>query len=389
MTLRLARTVLAAVLPFLALPPAVAQEPVKVGLILPMTGPFASTGRQVEAGARLYWNQHCQTVAGRPVELIVRDDAAEAASSRRLAQELVVRERVHVLAGFGLTPLAFSAAPVATQSKTPMVVMAAATSSITEKSPYIVRSSFTLPQVAAPMGEWAAANGLKRVVTLVTDYAPGLDAEAWFKKTFEAGGGAVVESLRAPLQNPDFSAFLQRVRDAKPDALFVFVPSGVGSSLMKQFETRGLKEAGIKLIATGDVTDDDILNDMGPAARDTITTHHYSAAHESPENKAYVEAFGAANGGARPNFMSIGGYDGMRLICAALEQTKGNTDGDALLAAMKGMQWESPRGPVAIDPDTRDIVQSVYVRRVEERDGQLYNVEFDRFDKVADPGKAN
>ncbi len=265
--------------------------------------------------------------------------------------------------------------------------MAAATSTITEASPFIVRSSFTLPQATVPMAEWASKNGIKKVVTLVSDYGPGIDAEKAFRERFTAEGGEVVAGLRVPLQNPDFAPFLQKAADAKPDALFVFVPSGVGSALMKQFVERGLDKSGIKLIATGDVTDDDILNGMGDAVLGTITTHHYSAAHNSPENKAFVEAFRAANNGLRPNFMAVGGYDGMRLIYDALKKTNGG-EGQALVDAMKGLSFESPRGPVSIDPQTREMTQNIYVRKVEKVGDQIYNVEFATIANVKDPAKA-
>jgi branched-chain amino acid transport system substrate-binding protein len=360
----------------------------KVGLILPMTGPFASTGKQVEAAARLYMAQNGDTVAGKKVELIVKDDTGTPDVTKRIAQELVVNDKVNVLAGFGLTPLALATAPIATQSKTPLVVMAAATSSITQASPYIVRSSFTLPQVSVGIADWAPRNGIKKVVTLVTDYGPGIDAEKFFRERLQFNGGQVVESLRVPLRNPDFAPFLQKVRDAKPDALFTFVPSGAGAALMKQFAERGLDKAGIKLIGTGDVTDDDILNSMGDVAVGVVTSHHYSAAHDSPANKKFVDAFMKANNNLRPNFMAVGGYDGMRVIYEALKKTKGAGGGDALLAAMKGQIFESPRGPMFIDAQTRDVVQNVYIRKVEKKDGQLYNVEFDVIKDVKDPGKA-
>jgi branched-chain amino acid transport system substrate-binding protein len=368
--------------------PALAQEAVKVGFILPMTGQQASTGRQVEAGARLYVAEHGDTVAGKKIELIFKDDGGVPDVTKRIAQELVVRDKVNVLAGFGLTPLAFAAAPVATQAKVPMVVTAAATSAITEKSPYIARTSFTLPQVSVGMADWAVANGIKKVVIIVSDYGPGNDAATFFTKKFTAGGGTVADTLKVPLQNPDFSPFLQRAKDAAPEAVFVFVPSGQGAVFMKQYAERGLAEAGIKLIATGDVLDDDLLDKMGDVALGVVNTHHYSAAHDSPENKAFVAAFKAANGGMRPNFMGVAGYDGMALIYKALEKTGGDTSGDALIAAMKGMAWTSPRGPVEIDPETRDIVQNVYVRKVERADGELYNVEFDTIEMVKDPAKA-
>jgi branched-chain amino acid transport system substrate-binding protein len=369
-------------------PVALAQETVKVGLILPMTGPFASTGRQVYGAVKLYMQQNGTTVAGKKIEVILKDDGGVADNTRRIAQELVVNDKVAFLAGFGLTPLALVTAPIATESKVPMIVMVAATSIITEKSPYIVRSSFTIPQITTGVADWAPKNGIKRVVTLVSDYGPGIDAETTFKQRFTAGGGEVLESLRAPMRNPDFSAFLQRAKDAKPDAVFSFVPSGEGAVLMKQFVDRGLLEAGIKLIGTGDVTDDDLLNGMGDAALGVVTSYHYSAAHDSAANKAYVAGYKKLNDGVRPNMHSLGGYDGMHLIYAALAATKGSTDGTALVEAMKGLKWESPRGPVMLDPQTRDMVQNIYLRKVERKDGELYNIEFQTSPAVKDPVKA-
>ncbi len=374
---------LAPLLPGLAL---AQSDTVKVGLILPLTGPFASTGRQVEAAARLYMAQHGSTVAGKKIELIVRDDTGTPDISRRIAQEMV-NDKVAILGGFGLTPIAMAVAPIATQAKVPEVVMAAGSSVITTASPYVVRTSFTVAQSAAPMAEWASKNGIRKVVTIVSDYAPGIDAEKAFSEPFAKAGGKV-DNVRVPLRNPDFAPFLQRAADEKPDALFVFVPSGAGAQLMKQYAERGLDKSGIKLIGPGDMTDDDILNDMGDVALGTITTQFYSAAHPSPENKAYVEAFKKANKGMRPNFMSVGGYDGMHLIYEALKKTNGSTDGDALVAAMKGMSWVSPRGPISIDPATRDIVQNIYVRKVEKVGGELYNVEFATIPNVRDPVKA-
>jgi branched-chain amino acid transport system substrate-binding protein len=360
----------------------------KIGLVLPMTGQQASTGRQIEAAARLYMAQNGTTVAGRKIELVLKDDTSVPDVTKRLSQELIVNDKVNVLAGFGITPSAFATAPMATQSKTPMVVMAAATSSITEASPYIVRTSFTLAQASVAMGDWAPKNGIKKVVTLVSDYGPGIDAEKYFKDRLVFNGGQVIESLRVPLRGPDFAPFLQKVRDLKPDALFVFVPSGAGAAVMKQFLERGMDKAGIKLIGTGDITDDDQLNDMGDGAMGVVTSHHYSTAHPSAVNKKFVEAFEKANPGMRPNFMAVGGYDGMRVIYEALKATKGKGDGTALLAAMKGQIFESPRGPMFIDAQTRDVVQNIYLRKVEKMNGQLYNVEFDVIKDVKDPGKA-
>jgi branched-chain amino acid transport system substrate-binding protein len=367
--------------------PARAADPVRIGLILPLTGPFASTGRQVEAAVRLYMQQHGEMIAGQKLELLVKDDTGLAPeTTKRLAQELVTRDRVSFLAGFGLTPLALAAAPVATEAKVPMVVMAAATSIIPQRSPFIVRSGFTLPQVTAPIAEWAAKNGIRKAVTLVTDYAPGQDAEKTFVKRFGDGGGTVAESLRTPLRNPDYGPFLQRVKDARPDALFVFVPSGEGTAVLKQFADRGLKEAGIRLICTGDVLDDDLLEAIGAPAVGVVSSHHYSAAHDSPENKAYVDNFTKANPGMRPNFHSVGGYDGAHLIHESLKRVGSGADGEKLVAAMKGLAWTSPRGPMSIDPATRDVVQNVYIRRCEMVRGKPFNVEFDRIENVRDPG---
>lgn len=359
----------------------------KIGLILPMTGPFASTGKQLEAAARLYMAQNGDTLAGKKVQLIVKDDTGAPDVTKRIAQELVINDKVQVLAGFGLTPLALATAPVATQSKTPLVVMAAATSIITEASPYIVRTSFTVPQVVTVLADWATKNNIKKVVSLVTDYAPGVDSEKYFSQRFQANGGVVVEALRVPLRSPDFAPFLQKVRDAKPDALFTFVPSGAGSALMKQFAERGLDKAGIRMIAEGSVTDDDILNGMGDVALGVVTAHHYSAAHNSPLNKKFVEAFGKANNGMRPNFMAVGAYDGMRVIYEGAKKTQG-AGGEALLNAMKGQVFESPRGPIYIDAQTRDVVHNVYVRKVERINGQMWNTEIQTVTDMKDPGKA-
>lgn len=365
---------------------AFAQDSVKVGLILPMTGPSASTGRQIDAAVKLWLAQSGGKAGGKKVEVILKDDAGVADTTRRLAQELVVNDKVVALAGFGLTPLALATAPIATQSKTPMVVMAAGTSSITEASPFVVRTSFTLPQAAVSIAEWAPKNKIKKVVTLVTDFGPGNDAEKFFVDRFTLNGGTVAEKLRTPLRSPDFAPALQKVRDLQPDALFVFLPSGQGAQFMKQFAERGLDKAGIRLIATGDVTDDDQLNDMGDVALGVVNSHHYSAAHPSAMNKKFVADFQAA-AKFRPNFMAVGGYDGMRLIFKGLDVTKG-AGGEALLAAMKGQIFESPRGPIYIDAQTRDIVQDIYIRKVERKDGQLWNVEFDVQKQVKDPGKS-
>jgi branched-chain amino acid transport system substrate-binding protein len=364
-----------------------AEDSIKIGLILPMTGGQASTGKQIDNAIKLYMKQHGDTVAGKKIEVILKDDGAVPDKTKTAAQELIVNDKVNFIAGFGVTPAALAAAPLATQAKIPEVVMAAGTSIITEKSPYIVRTSFTLPQSSTIIGDWAVKNGIKKVATLTSDYAPGNDALAAFKEHFTAGGGEIVEEVKVPLANPDFAPFLQRMKDAKPDAMFVFVPAGQGGNFMKQYAERGLDKAGIKVIGPGDVMDDDLLNGMGDAAMGAVTAHIYSANHPSQMNKDFVAAY-KKDFGNRPGFMAVGGYDGINLIYEALKKTGGDTDGDKLVAAMKGMKWESPRGPISIDPDTRDIVQNVYIRKVEKVDGELYNVEFQTFDAVKDPGKA-
>jgi branched-chain amino acid transport system substrate-binding protein len=370
----------------LVLAPARAEDTFKIGLILPMTGGQASTGKQIDNAIKLYMKQHGDTVAGKKIEVILKDDGALPDKTKTAAQELIVNEKVNVIAGFGVTPAALAAAPLATQGKTPEIVMAAGTSIITEKSPYIVRTSFTLPQSSTIIGDWAVKNGIKKVATLTSDYAPGNDALASFKEHFTAGGGEIVEEVKVPLANPDFAPFLQRMKDAKPDAVFVFVPAGQGGNFMKQYAERGLDKAGIKVIGPGDVMDDDLLNGMGEAALGAVTAHIYSAAHPSQANKDFVAAY-KKEFNQRPGFMAVGGYDGIHLIYEALNKTGGNADGDKLVEAMKGMKWESPRGPISIDPDTRDIVQNVYIRKVEKVDGELYNVEFETFKDVKDPGK--
>ncbi len=362
-----------------------AADPVKIGVIIPLTGPFQSNGKQIEAAIKTFTKEKGDTVAGRKIEFVVRDDRGAPDAANRFAQELIAQDRVSILTGFGNTPAALSAAAFAAKAKVPQVIMVAATSSIVDKSPYIVRTSQSIPQIASVIGQWAPKSGPKTFVSIVSEYGPGLDAEEWFAKTVEAHGGRVVEKLKVPLANPDFAPFLQRAADAKPDALFVFVPTGAGGNFMKQFVERGLDKAGMKLVAMSDLTDDDLLNNMGDAALGAITGGPYSASHDSPTNKAFVAQFKAANPGMRPNIVAVAAWDALALIYRALETTKGDTNGDALIAAMKGQKLDSPRGPISIDPQTRDIIQNIYMRKVERHDGELYNMEFETFPDVKDP----
>ncbi|HET8874865.1 MAG TPA: ABC transporter substrate-binding protein [Casimicrobiaceae bacterium] len=388
---RLLVSALGALAALVAMPAAHAQNTIKVGVIAAFSGPFADYGGQIEAGMKAYMKEHGDSVAGKKVELITRDTKGPAPEvAKRFAQELITRDHVQFLAGFGLTPNAMAVAPVVSEAKVPMVISNAATSSITTKSPYITRVSMTIPQIAEPLAQWALKNGIKQVYTVVADYGPGIDAETQFTKTFKAGGGEIVGSVRTPLQSPDFSAATQRVKDVKPQAVFVFLPAGQqGISFMKSFNERGLGEAGIKLIATGDITDDHVLEAMGDPTLGMITAFHYSAAHKSPENEAFLKAYAAANDAkaGAPNFMAAAGYDTMHVIYEVAKKLDGNIDGDKAMAAIKGMKWMSPRGPVTIDPETRDIDQTVYIRKVEKVNGKLANVEFDKIPDVKDPGK--
>ena len=369
---------------------AMAQGVVRLGMVGEFSGPFAQYGQQMLGGMKAYMKLHGDTVAGKRIEILQKDTTGPSPEvAKRLAQELITRDNVDILVGFGLTPNALAVAPVATEASKPMVIMNAATSIITTKSPYIVRVSMTLPQVTQPMALWAAKNGIKRVYTVVADYGPGLDAEKAFAEAFKAAGGEILGSIHTPLQNPDFGPFIQRVKDAKPEAVFLFLPAGEqGIAFMKGYQERGLAQAGIKLIATGDITDDGVLEAMGDPTLGLITSFHYSAWHQSPENAAFKKAFAEVNGDKlRPNFMAVAGYDGMAAIFEALKKTNGSTDADKLMAAFKGMKLASPRGSIMIDPETRDVVQTVYIRKVEKVGGGLYNVEFDSFPDQKDPGK--
>jgi branched-chain amino acid transport system substrate-binding protein len=363
-----------------------AQDTIKVGLVMPLTGVLGPVGKQAVAGVRLYMAQHGDMVAGRKIELIVRDDASVPDNSKRITQEMLISDKVAILGG-GLTPNVLAIAPLVNESKTATVVMVSGTSIVTERSPYFVRTSWTHAQQASVLANWAAKSGSKRVTIISSDWAPGHEASGVFAATFTRAGGEIVETLKVPLANPDFAPFLQHAHDGHPDTLFVFVPAGQAAVLAKQFVERGLDKSGIKLIGPGDITDDEDLAGMSDAMIGTVTAGFYSVAHPSAINKEYVAAFEKANANKRPNFISVSAYDGMHLIYEALKKTEGKTEGDALVAAMKGMAWESPRGPVAIDPSTREIVQNIYIRRVEKVAGELYSVELATFDAVKDPTK--
>ena len=366
-----------------------AGNTIKVGVLAPMSGTFADFGQQITNGAKAYIKQYGDTVDGKKIELVIRDTTGPAPDvAKRLAQELVVQHKVDFIVGFGLTPNAFAVAPIATEAKKPTIIMNAATSAITTKSPYIARVSFTLAQVTEPMAQWAYKSGLRKIYTVVADYGPGHDAEQTFKKAFVKLGGAVIGELRVPLKNPEFGPFVQRVKDSKPEGVFVFVPAGeMAVGFMKAYNERGLAKAGIKLLSTGDVTDDGVIEALGDNALGVISTHQYSAAHPSAENKAFLAAYSQISPKQRPNFMAVGGYDGMAAVYQVVRQLNGNIDGDKAMQVLKGMKLNSPRGPIQIDAETRDIVQNVYVREVKRVDGKLYNVEFETIAAVKDPGK--
>ena len=362
-----------------------AQDSVKIGVVMPMTGGLSAIGRQVKAGIDLFMKQNGDTVAGRKVEVLLRDDAGQPDASKRLAQELIVNDKVDIL-GVGLTPSALAIAPLSTSAKVATVIMVSGTRIVTDRSPYLVRVSFTLGSQSAIMAGWALRNGSKRAVILHSDWAPGAEGAAAFNDTFTAGGGTIADTLKVPLANPDFAPFLQRARDARPDTMFVFVPTGQAGTFARQFVERGLDKAGIKLIGTGDITDDDDLPNMGDALIGTVTAGIYSPAHDTNFNRNFVREFMADNA-FRPNHIALGGYDGMRLIYDTIKKV-GIGDGEKMVEAMKGAAWESPRGPISIDPATREIVQNIYIRRVEKRDNELQNIEFATFEKVIDPAKA-
>jgi branched-chain amino acid transport system substrate-binding protein len=361
---------------------AVAQSTVKVGMVMPLTGTLAEAGKQVVAGARLYMAEHGDTVAGKRVDLIVRDDTSSFETGKRLIQEAIVNDKVNVIAG-GLTGDLLASAPVITEAKVPTVIMISSTSAVIDKSPYYVRTSTTMAQESTILADWAIKDGITKVVTLVSDFAPGLEAEATFRDRYLAAGGQIADSIHMPLRNPDFAPFLQRVRDAGPQAVFVFVLSVQAGALAKEFAERGLDKAGIKLMGPGDIADDALLSTVGDVMLGTVTASFYSAAHPSPANAAFVDAYRKLTG-ERANFMAVSGYDGMHLIYEALRKTNGSVDGDGLVSAMKGMSWESPRGPVSIDPATGEVIHNIYIGTVERRNGELYNVEFATFKAVKD-----
>jgi branched-chain amino acid transport system substrate-binding protein len=363
-----------------------AQGTIKIGVILPYSGQFADTATQLDGGIKLYMKQNGDTVAGKKIEIIRKDSGGVAPDvAKRLAQELVVRDNVDLLAGFVLSPNTLAAADVSAQAKKFMVVMNAGASVIMTKSPYVTRVSITLPQVAEAFGTWAAKSGIKKVYSMVSDFAPGHDAEAGFQRAFKEAGGDIVGAVRFPVANPDFSAFVQRAKDLNPEAIFLFVPAGAQPAAFgKAVAERGLDPKAIKILGTGETTAEQALKSMGDAALGIVTAWNYDYNDATRLNGEFVKQFNELNK-RNPDFMSVGGYDGMHLIYEALKKTAGKSDPDAMIAAVKGMKWESPRGPISIDPEFRDVVQTIYIRRVERVGGELRNVVFDKVENVRDP----
>jgi branched-chain amino acid transport system substrate-binding protein len=373
----------------LTAPLAAAQDTVKIGVILTYSGQFADPAAQIDNAIKLYMEQHGDRVAGKRIEIIRRDVGGPFPDvAKRLAQELVVRDKVDILTGFVLTPNAISVADISSEAKKFMVVMNAATSIITTKSPYLARASVTVPQNCEALGAWAARNGIRKIYTMVSDYGPGLDAESSFQRAFKEAGGEIVGSVRMPVVNPDFQVFVQRMKDANPEGIFVFVPGGAQPpAFAKALVALGVDPKKTKVLGQGEITDETALSAIGDASIGMITAFHYDFRHPSATNREFVKAYNAKFK-RNPDFFAVGGYDGMHLIYESLKKTGGNADGESLIAAAKGMKWESPRGPIAIDPETRDIIQTVYIRRVEKLGGEVQNVEIDKLENVKDPVKA-
>ncbi|MGE5158475.1 MAG: ABC transporter substrate-binding protein [Gemmatimonas sp.] len=364
-----------------------AQDTVKIGVIMPYSGQFADLAKQMDNGIKIYMQQHGDKVAGKKIEIIRKDvGGINPPTAKRLAQELVVRDKVDILAGWLLTPNAIAGCSVSAEAKKFMVIMNAATSIIVDKSPYCTRTSFTLPMITSTLGNWAAKQGIKNDYTMTSDYAPGHDAEQGFIAGFKAGGGEIAGSVRMAVANPDFSAYVQRAKDLNPKSIFVFIPGGSQPAAFgKALAERGMSAQQIRVMGTQELTDDPALKSMGNYALGVITAGNYNYNREDAMNKKFVAAYRKLAKGENPNFGAVGGYDGMHLIYAALQKTKGKTDADSLIAAAKGMKWQSPRGPMMIDPQTRDVVETIYISRVEKKGGKLANVVIDTVADVHDP----
>lgn len=375
----------------LAFSPAQAQGTIKIGLVMSYTGQFADLGTMMDTAVKLYVKKYGDTVAGKKIEFVRKDSGAAGAApdvAKRLVQELIVRDKVDIVAGFSLTPDALASADVLTEAKKPGVIMNAATAIITARSPYFVRTSISLPQAMGALGTWASKNGIKKSYTMVTDYGPGIDSEQAFQTAFKAGGGEIVGSVRFPVVSPDFSAFVQRLKDAKSESVFIFVPGGEQpASLGKALTEHGVSPKTTKVMSSGELTNEAPLKSMGAAAEGIISAWNYDWRHKSAMNDDFAKSFREALNGRNPDQFSVSAWDGMHAIYEALRKTNGNPNGDAFINALKGHKWESPRGPIMIDPVTRDIVQTIYLRRVEKIGNEFGNNEFDKLENVKDPVK--
>jgi branched-chain amino acid transport system substrate-binding protein len=370
--------------------PASAQT-VRLGFLNTYSGPFASLGEYVDKGARLYMKLNADKLPpGVKIDLVVRDAGGpNPDKAKQLAQEMIVRDRIQILTGLVFTPNAFAIAPLVSEAKIPTAIMNAGTSAITTRSPYITRFSFTLWQSSYPFGQWAAKK-YKRAYILVSDFGAGHDSEQAFEKGFTEGGGQIVGKVRMPMQNPDFIPFMQRAKDTKPEILFAFIPAGrQATAIMKAYNELALDKAGIRFVGPGDITTDEELPNMGDIALGAITAHHYSAAADRPANKAFVAAWKKEYGeNSTPNFMAVGAWDAMDAIYQAIREQKGRVDPERTMAIWKNYKNpNSPRGPISIDPETRDIVQNEYIREVRKVDGKLANVELETIPNVKDPWK--
>ena len=360
---------------------------IKIGVVMPYSGQFADLSKQMDNGIKIYMQQHGDKVAGKKIEIIRKDvGGINPPTAKRLAQELVVRDHVDILAGWLLTPNAIAGCSVSAEAKKFMVIMNAATSIITDKSPYCTRTSFTLPMITVTLGKWAAKNGIKNDYTMTSDYAPGHDSEKGFIHGFTSAGGKILGSVRMAGRNPDFSAYVQRAKDLNPQSIFVFIPGGSQPAAFgKALAERSMGAKTIKVLGTQELADDAAIKSMGNDSVGIITAGNYNYNRDNAMNKKFVAAYRKISGGENPNFGAVGGYDGMHLIYAALKKTKGKTDADSLTAAAKGMKWQSPRGPMSIDPKTRDVVQTIYISKVENKGGKHVNVVFDKVENVHDP----
>lgn len=378
---------------FALMVPTAIADTVKVGIIGPFSGSYALQGKNFKAGIDAYLAEHGDMIGDHKIDIVYRDlPKTDPAQSKSLAQELIVKEKVQYIGGFFFTPNAMAVTPLLTQGNVPLIVMNAATSSITTQSPFVIRTSFTQWQVSYPIGQVAFDRGAKKMITVVADYGPGIDAEAAFKQSYEKAGGEIVQSLRIPLTTNDFSPIMQRVKDSGASGVFAFLPAGPTTlSFMKSYVDNGVKAANIQFFSPGDLLQDPDLPALGENALGTLTTFHYTTSHVSPQNKTFVENAGKALGNpAELNFTAVSAYDGMHVIYKMIAATNGSKNAAKAVEAVKGMEWISPRGPVSIDPQTRHITQNIYLREVAKADdGTFYNKEIETFEKQGDPGLKN